>query len=136
MSVIYFLFFDGAAGFPSQPTPGPGTPATPPKFYDIYEAMFEALPGVVITRNMETAVVQAFDAGGQQPMTVAAIQALALPFMPIDGNPPPLSGPGATPSFTPTLPVFPTLLPRFADSNPDPMDDWSIDVEGEGPAWP
>lgn len=73
--------------------------------FDLTEAFDKACPGVVLTRDIDAAI----HALGAQP-SQSAILAAVLPL--IGGS----------------LPVFPSGLKRFADSNPA-SDGWSIDRE-------
>lgn len=36
--------------------------------------------------------------------------------------------PSTQPNYPTALPAYPTGMPRFSDSNPEPIDDWSIDL--------
>lgn len=124
------------------------------------DAFYAACPGVELTRDMQTAIA-ALPAGS----SAAAIEAVVLPLIP-QGNPfeyvngPPGSTlmPGASPVLSAALPPQPTIavpvdgganpalgtvltfakgLPRFQDSNPDPLDGWSIERDEDGyPAGP
>ena len=141
---------------PTPPTPSPAIRKQP---WDALGAIYLACPGIVITRDMISAVLLAFQAADYQPLTSAAVSALVLPLVPegdppqyVNGPPPafPLDQPGATPLFPPalppqpiatapalgavdlatTVPVFAKGLPRFQDSNPEPLYGWSIDNPG------
>ena len=120
-------------------------------------AFYAACPGVVATRDIEAAL-----AGLAAGSDAAAIQAAILPLIPegnppqyTRGAPPamPLVMPGASPVFGAVLPPQPDVavpvsgganprlgtvftfargLPRFADSNPDPRDNWSIEQNEDG----
>lgn len=120
---------------------------------------YAACPGVVLTRDIEAAI-----AALPATSSAAAIMAAVVPLMPegdppqyTKGAPPamPAVMPGASPIFAAALPPQPIVavpvsggsnprlgtvltfakgLPRFADSNPDPLDDWSIEwSEATGP---
>ena len=127
--------------------------------YDIASAFARCCPGVIMDRDIESALLLAYQAGGCMPLDCSQILAIVLPLMP-EGNPPqyvngcppnfPLDQPGATPLFPPalppqpdftaqavgdaylsaTVPVFQKGLPRFEDSNPEPLDGWAIDNPG------
>lgn len=118
------------------------------------DRFYRACPGVVATRDIEAALA-ALSASASD----AAIEAAVLPLIPegnppqyTRGAPPamPLVMPGASPLFAAALPPQPTLavpvsgganprlgtvltfakgLPRFADSNPDPLDNWSVEQD-------
>lgn len=72
--------------------------------YDIHTPLLQFAPGVVMTRDIETALLAQYAANGYTPLTQAQVLAI-----------------------TGTPPAFPTGLKRFADSNPTPRDNWSID---------
>jgi hypothetical protein len=108
--------------------------------YDVLDAIDALCPGVVPVRAMTAALAAAYPPSGAAP-NAAQVQAVVLPLMP-DGNPPqytagapadpPLPMPGATPVFAAALPPYPTGLPLFQDSNPDPIDGWSIELGEDG----
>jgi hypothetical protein len=99
---------------------------------------YRACPGVILDRPMDDAL----HALGPNP-SASQIQAACLPYVP-DGNAPP----GGLPQLPPALPpqpdvtvpssggstvlVFARGVLRFADSNPDPVDRWSIDADQTG----
>lgn len=72
--------------------------------YDVHTAMLQYAPGFVMSRDIETALLAQYAANGYTPLTQAQVLAI-----------------------TGTPPAFPTGLKRFADSNPTPRDNWSID---------
>ena len=117
------------------------------------DSFYAACPGVVLCREMDAAL-----AALPEDATGAAIRAAILPLMP-EGNPPqyakgaptapPTIMPGASPlvpaalppqpnvanpidgqSYLGTVDTFAKKLPLFADSNPDPLDGWSVDQGG------
>jgi hypothetical protein len=125
------------------------------------ETFYAACPGIVLTRDIDAALAD-LGAGSDR----AQIQAAVLPLVPegnppqyTRGAPPsnPLVMPNATPVLGPALPPQPVVaipisgganpalgsvltfaqgMKRFADSNPDPLDGWSIEwVEGDGPPY-
>jgi hypothetical protein len=103
------------------------------------DAFYAACPGVVLVRDMDAAL-----AALPADASVAAIRAAILPLMP-EGNPleympgaPPAIGtpmPGGSPVLQTALPAYPAGLPRFQDSNPDPLDGWSIDRSDPAGPW-
>ena len=132
--------------------------AQPDPFYDLRTPFALYAPGVVWTRDIEAALVAAYADGGYAPLNQSQVLTAVLPLIP-EGNPPqytpgpppanPAIQPGATPLLTAALPAQPDVLvaidgrsdagtvatfakglPRFADSNPDPLDGWAIDNAG------
>lgn len=121
---------------------------------DIAARFYAACPGVVPTAEIDAAI----RALGDNP-SAADLLAAVLPLIPEGnpfvytlGAPPEIGvlRPGATPVYTAALPPQPIVavpvsggsnprlgtvltfakgLPRFADSNPEPLDDWSIERE-------
>lgn len=75
--------------------------------YEILSALYAYAPGVELTRDLESALATQVDAGG--PLSPAQVKAACAGL----GIP---------------IPVYPTQLPRFADSNPDPSDGWALDA--------
>lgn len=73
-------------------------------FYDVHTALYSFAPGVVMTRDLEKALLAQYAANGFTPLTQGQVLALTGP-----------------------LPAYPTGMKRFADSNPCPRDNWSID---------
>lgn len=92
--------------------------------YDLAAALDVLMPGVVIQRNLMDAASNAWTAKNflpLQPSDVLGILSAANALDPSTVQPryaPTTQGP-----YT-TLPVYPTLLPRFPDSNEDPRDGW------------
>lgn len=80
--------------------------------YDPRDALAEFSPGSDMTRGIEDAIMLQWNANGQQPLTSDQVVAIVI------------AQTGAQP------PAYPTGMVRFADSNPDPMDGWSIDMPG------
>lgn len=79
--------------------------------YDPRSAFYLYAPGLLLTRDLEQAIVAQYAANNFTPLTQAQVLAITGP-----------------------LPAYPTGLPRFADSNPDPVDGWALDAPGGGPA--
>lgn len=75
--------------------------------YDVHAQLLQFAPGVVMTREVETAMLAQYAANGYVPLSQAQVLAITGP-----------------------LPAFPTGLKRFANSNPCPRDNWSIDRAG------
>ncbi|HWK44915.1 MAG TPA: hypothetical protein VNT30_09350 [Stellaceae bacterium] len=73
-------------------------PLTPAQSFD---ALAILPPGIVATRAIVDGLSAAWAAGGFIPLTPAQVLVVTGPS-----------------------PVAPTHLPRFADSNPAPFDDW------------
>lgn len=69
----------------------------PDPSYDLLAAFQQYAPGVVLQRSIEDGLAVAYAAGGYAPLTQAQVLAVTGP-----------------------LPIYPTSLPRFADSNPEP----------------
>lgn len=67
-------------------------------YYDLIAAIDLYAPGVILQREVQDGVAAAYEANLCTPVTEAQVLAVTGP-----------------------LPVAPTELPRFADSNPDPM---------------
>ena len=67
--------------------------------YDVLGALQQFGPGVVLTATVYSGLVAAYAASGFAPLDQAQVLAVTGP-----------------------LPVAPTELPRFADSNPQPRD--------------
>lgn len=98
-------------------------------------SFYAACHGVLASPDIDAAL----HALGASP-TAGQIRAAVLPLIP-EGNPPqytrgappamPLVMPGATPVLAAALPVYPAGLKRFADSNPDPRDGWSIEMDDD-----
>ena len=98
--------------------------------FDLLGAVQQDAPGVVVQREVLDAVSVAYRAGGQLPMSPAAVVTAlqyAPPETPSGGLAPTL---GVT--FPVLLPPYPTGLPRFVDSNPD-IDGWALDAPGRAP---
>lgn len=76
--------------------------------YDIHTAVLKAVPGVILDRDTETALLVAYNAQAPAPLTAAQIIAITGP-----------------------APALPKGLKRFADSNPSPRDNWSIETAAE-----
>jgi hypothetical protein len=124
--------------------------------FDLLGAFYAACPGIVLTRDIDSALHAAAGAGS---LTGAQILTIVLPLVP-EGNPPqytrgsppavPVLMPNATPIFAAALPPQPNVaipidggsnpgtgtvltfakgLKRFADSNPEALDGWSIERE-------
>jgi hypothetical protein len=99
--------------------------ASPDPKYDLRAALDTLLPGVNVQRQLMDAAAQQYAAGGYVPLTAAtALACLAIAntldtWTPPDNVPPTING-----TYSPALPAYPTQLPRFADSNPDPLDGW------------
>lgn len=74
---------------------------------DFREALATYAPGVVMTRDIETAMAAQYVANGNTPLTSGQVLA-------ITGAPP----------------AYPTGMKRLSDSNPCPRDGWAIDNEG------
>ena len=72
--------------------------------YDLRANFYLYAPGSVATSDSDAAMAAQYAANGYQPVTQAQVLAIA-------GGPAPAPNP----------------LPRFADSNPDPRDGWSIE---------
>jgi hypothetical protein len=70
----------------------------PDPSYDLIAAIDRYAPGLILQRAVLDGVAAAYVAGGYVPVTQAQVLAVTGP-----------------------LPVAPTSLRRFADSNPDPM---------------
>jgi hypothetical protein len=108
-----------------------GAPAAP-MFYDWHTALLAYAPGVVITRDIELALSQQFEANGEQPLTQAQVLAIVQavpPLQPIGQGSPALP----VPPQGPLPPPWPTGtpaggLPRFKNSNEQPLDDWTIEA--------
>lgn len=77
--------------------------------FNLFEAFYAACPGVPYSRDIDTALALL-----AQPATGPQILAAVLPL--IGG----------------ALPLYPVSLKRFADSNPTPLDGWSIERSTEG----
>jgi hypothetical protein len=73
--------------------------------YDLRANFYLYAPGVVPTSDTDAAMGAQYAANGYQPVTQAQVLAIC-------GG---------------SLPPYPNPLPRFADSNPDPRDGWSIE---------
>jgi hypothetical protein len=73
--------------------------------YDLRANFYLYAPGVVPTSDSEAAMAAQYKANGNRLVTQAQVLAIC-------GG---------------TLPPQPNPLPRFADSNPDPRDGWSIE---------
>lgn len=71
----------------------------PDPSYDLLAAFQQFAPGVVLQRSIEDGLATQYAANGYTPLTQAQVVAIAGP-----------------------LPAYPTSLPRFADSNPEPRD--------------
>lgn len=104
--------------------------AAPDPKYDLAGSLAMLVPGLEVQRNLLDAANAAYVAKGYQPLVagdvagiLSAANALDLPTVPARYAPP------TQPAYT-SLPVFPTKLKRFADSNPDPLDQWA---EGSPP---
>ena len=104
------------------PPPPPAAPAPVPSadFYDIHDVLGRFCPGVVIDRDIETALLLQYQAQGYQPLTQSQVVAIVLEQIPNANIP------NATPVFA-GLPQLPRGLPRFADSNPASSDNWAMD---------
>lgn len=74
---------------------------------DFRAALALYAPGVVMTRDIETAMAAQYVANGNTPLTSGQVLAI-----------------------TGTPPVFPTHIIRLSDSNPCPRDGWATDNEG------
>jgi hypothetical protein len=72
--------------------------------YTPRDSLYAYAPGVVPTSDIDAALGAQYVANGNQPVTQAQVLAIVG-----------------------TLPPYPKPLPRFADSNPDPRDGWSIE---------
>lgn len=72
--------------------------SAPDPSYDPIAAIDLYAPGVILQRAIQDAVAAQYVANGYTPVTQAQVLAIVG-----------------------TLPVAPTALPRFADSNPEPM---------------
>ena len=77
--------------------------------YDLHSAVYAFAPGVLCTDAIEAALAAQYVANGYTKLTQAQVLAIT----------------GAAPSY-------PTGLPRFSDSNPDPVDGWSLDAGKSG----
>ena len=73
--------------------------------YDLRANFYLYAPGSVATADTDAAMAAQYTANGNQPVTQAQVLSI------IGG----------------TLAPLPKPLPRFADSNPDPRDGWSIE---------
>jgi hypothetical protein len=81
-----------------------------PRQIDFRDAFYTYAPGVLLTRDIETALGAQYAANGNTPLTQGQVLAIVGP-----------------------LPAYPTGMKRFADSNPDPHDGWAIDNQGISP---
>jgi hypothetical protein len=106
-----------------------GAPATP-MFYDWHTDLLAYAPGVVVTREIEAALSAQFEANGELPLTQAQVLAIVQavpPLQPIGQGLPALSVPPQGPLPPPWSSGTPSDgLPRFPDSNEQPLDDWTI----------
>ena len=113
-----------------------------PKDFNILTVLAHCCPGTILSKEMETSLMAALSAANYDAHGTAdvcpAVLAAVLPHMPDGTAPqytlgappvPPLAMPGAVP-VAGTVGVFPWGLPRFQDSNPTPLDNWSIDYPG------
>lgn len=74
--------------------------------YEFLTDLYRYAPGVELTRELESALAVQVDATGPltQQQVVNICAGLGIP-----------------------IPTYPKSLPRFADSNPDPINDWALD---------
>lgn len=79
--------------------------ASPDPNYDTHAALYQFAPGVLLTAEIEAALAAQYQANGYTPLTQDQVLAITGP-----------------------LPVYPTKLPRFQDSNPRSSDGWAIDT--------
>lgn len=78
---------------------------SPDPFYDVHAAFYQFAPGLVLTETIEAALAAQYQTNGYTPLTSAQVLAITGP-----------------------LPVYPSSLQRFSDSNPRASDDWAIDT--------
>lgn len=81
--------------------------AADPRQIDFRAAFYAYAPGVVLTRDIETALAAQYVANGNVPLTQGQVLAIVGP-----------------------LPTYPVGMKRLSDSNPCPRDGWAIDTEG------
>jgi hypothetical protein len=75
----------------------------PRDFYDVHTPLMRKAPGVLMTREIEAALLAQYAANGYTPLTTDQVLAI-----------------------TGTPPAYPSGMPRFLDSNPA-SDGWAID---------
>ena len=80
----------------------------PDPFYDLHDAVRTFAPGLLCTDAIEAQLAAQYVSNNYTPLTQGQVLAITGP-----------------------APSYPTGLPRFADSNPDPVDGWSLDA-GKG----
>ena len=73
--------------------------------YDPRSALYRYASILQMTRELEAALVTQYAANGFTPLTEQQVLAITGP-----------------------LPQAPTGMKRFADSNPDPVDGWALDM--------
>ena len=89
--------------------------ARPDPFYNVFTTLDECCPGVVMTMDIENALLLAYQANGWRPLSCAQVQAVVAPLI-AEGNPPqyqaapappriPRIMPGATPVLAPLPPA-------------------------------
>lgn len=93
--------------------------------YDLAGALQTLLPGIVVQRQLLDAAAAQYQANGFTPLTAAQALACLTAANALDQWNLPARVPATTVGTYPAgLPPYPTTLPRFEDSNPDPFDGW------------
>lgn len=110
--------------------------ASPDPKYDLQGALETLSPGIVIQRNLLDAAAARYAAKGFVPLVASDIAGILTAANALDLT-------TVTARYAPTtqaaysgLPVYPTLLPRFPDSNPSPFDGWTKYGADESPPTP
>lgn len=93
--------------------------------YDLRAAIDVLMPGIVVQRNLLDAAAARYAAKGYVPLAAADVAGILSAANSLDLS-------TVTARYAPTtqanytgLPAYPTLLPRFPDSNPSPFDGWT-----------